>query len=123
MPLKIKQYFTEYIWQDDEEEPRVVDSDEETEVFDEESYHLEDSDQTIQEAMVNWAMDLLRDAGAYEASSSHYCPGIWYSSRRENENYETGSFSETTYHPQGPKKVLKMIFEAHLKWEKGGFRY
>jgi len=49
---------------------------------------------------VDKAIDYLKDAGAVEASSSHFHPGVWYSAYGDSD-FVTGERTNESYHLEG----------------------
>lgn len=76
--------YAELGWVDEEGDPIEVDADD---IAEEREFG---SDAPVTSAIARKAVHWLRDAGAYEASSSSYGPGVWYSSESTVSNYGTG---------------------------------
>lgn len=53
------------------------------------------------ESIVAQAMKFLDNEGATHASSSHFHPGIWYSTEYETTDYSTGEEEERSFHLEG----------------------
>lgn len=61
---------------------------------------------------VDLAVKALKDAGASEASSSHYHNGIWYSTVDADEDLRTGEQTFYSFHLEGFSETeQKQIFE------------
>lgn len=70
--------------------------------IDEEGYEIDpDEDQTVAEA----AIEFLKDKYVEHASSSHYYPGLWYTTPKANDGtrdfYEKGHVEDHSFHLDG----------------------
>ncbi len=84
----------------------------ETGWIDEEGYEIE-PDPEYDETIVSLAVEHLRDKGAFDASSSRFHLGIWYSTGWEVVDYGTGEEEERSYHLKGftPEEEQKIYDE------------
>jgi hypothetical protein len=99
--------FADRGWVDKEGDAIDVDAD------DIASEHEANSHAPVTDAIVKKAIEWLRDAGAYEASSSSYDPGVWYSSSSEVSDYSTGEErSEDFFLRNFTEAEEKKIFDA-----------
>ncbi len=74
--------------------------DEEGTEFEPDENDIEDG-MTPSESIVAQAVKFLKKEGASEASSSHFHPGIWYSTEYETIDYGTGEEEERSFHLEG----------------------
>lgn len=58
----------------------------------------EDDEDPTRATAVSKAVEFLQNEGAYHASSSHFYPGIWYTTEYQVEDYETGEEKERSFH-------------------------
>lgn len=57
-------------------------------------------DDNDEDTVVDIAVRFLRDNGACHASSSHFHPGMWYSTEAEQDMYD-GSYETRSFHLSG----------------------
>jgi hypothetical protein len=86
--------------------------------IDEEGVEFEPDESDVEDGMsesesiVAQAIKFLEDEGAAHASSSHFHPGIWYSTESE-EDFQTGANEERSFHLDGfSKEEQAEIFKA-----------
>lgn len=93
-----------------DEDDGEIESDEGEELDEVDFDDIDDSDD---EAGLSWSeavYDYLKDEGAYEASSSRFHPGIWYTAGDESWD-QNGEMEEQTYHLKGfPKAEEREIY-------------
>lgn len=102
--MKIVKYFTEYAYDNPD---MIVDHAREEYEFDQSD---REAGETLEDAKVRWALDVIYDCGATEASSSEFTPGVWYSGHQEWESPTRGTSSDVSLHIDGPINVLRRIF-------------
>lgn len=67
---------------------------------------------------VDLAVKFLRNEGAYDSSSSHFHPGVWYSTEWSTIDYRTGEQEERNFHLVGfteeqEKEVWEKFHQRH----------
>lgn len=77
---------------------------------------VEDVEPDEDETAVDVAVKILKDGGVFEASSSSFHSGIWYSTESQVTDYSTGEQEEKTYHLKGfAEEEERAVYDAVMK--------
>lgn len=108
-PHKIVSYYETW----SEEDVEIGETNERGDL-DVEILELDEYDRDEGLTMVDKAVEYLTNAYAYEASSSHFHPGIWYTAYGDSD-YRTGEVQNESYHLKGFSEAEEAAIFEEMK--------
>ncbi len=98
---KIKTTFSKVTWHDDANgDPDAYDEEHGYDDEEGQEFELDEFDREEGVSLARVVADWLRNRGVFEASSSHFYPGIWYSAEPEQDMH-TGASTTRSFHLEG----------------------